>query len=105
MYKLIVKRIVRRTFAGLSRGEYEPIVKQFRPQSRFMFAGQHALGTGRDESRRRGRWRPARPCRHARGRLPGPRTAARASLRRLSGGVRRTRRADGPVLRAALWDG
>jgi ketosteroid isomerase-like protein len=44
MYKLIVKRIVRRTFAGLSRGEYEPIVKQFRPQSRFMFAGQHALG-------------------------------------------------------------
>ncbi len=44
MYKLIVKRIVRRTFAGLSKGEYEPIVKQFRPESRFMFAGDHALG-------------------------------------------------------------
>ena len=44
MYKLIVRRIVRRTFARLSKGEYEPIVKQFRPQSRFMFAGEHALG-------------------------------------------------------------
>ena len=44
MYKLIVRRIVRRSFAGLSKGEYEPIVKQFRPQSRFMFAGDHALG-------------------------------------------------------------
>ena len=44
MYKLIVKRIVRRTFARLSKGEYEPIVKQFRPESRFMFAGDHALG-------------------------------------------------------------
>ena len=44
MYKLIVRRIVRRTFAGLSKGDYEPIVKQFRPDSRFMFAGEHALG-------------------------------------------------------------
>ena len=44
MYKLIVKRIARRMFARLSKGEYEPIVKQFGPQSRFMFAGEHALG-------------------------------------------------------------
>ena len=44
MYKFIVKRIVRRTFAGLSKGDYESVVKQFRPQSRFMFAGEHALG-------------------------------------------------------------
>jgi ketosteroid isomerase-like protein len=44
VYKLIVRRIVRRSFARLSKGEYEPIVKQFRPQSRFMFAGNHALG-------------------------------------------------------------
>ena len=44
MYKLIVKRIVRRTFASLSKGDYEPIVKQFGPQSRFVFAGDHALG-------------------------------------------------------------
>jgi ketosteroid isomerase-like protein len=44
MYKLIVKRIVRRAFAGLSEGDYEPVVKQFGPQSRLMFAGDHALG-------------------------------------------------------------
>lgn len=44
MYKLIVRRIVRRSFAGLSAGDYEPIVKQFGPRSRFHFAGDHALG-------------------------------------------------------------
>ena len=44
MYKLIVRRIVRKTFARLSTGDYEGIVKQFRAQSRFMFAGDHALG-------------------------------------------------------------
>ena len=44
MYKLIVKRIVRRAFARLSEGDYEPVVKQFDPQSRFLFAGDHALG-------------------------------------------------------------
>ena len=44
MYKFIVKRIVRRAFAGLSAGDYEPIVKQFGPRSRFMFAGDHVLG-------------------------------------------------------------
>jgi len=44
VYKLIVKRIVRRTFAGLSAGNHEPIVKQFGPASRFYFAGDHVLG-------------------------------------------------------------
>ena len=44
MYKFIVKRIARRMFRRLSEGDYEPIVKQFRPQSRFMFAGEHPLG-------------------------------------------------------------
>jgi ketosteroid isomerase-like protein len=44
VYKFIVRRIVRRTLARLSAGDYERIVKQFRPQSRFMFAGKHALG-------------------------------------------------------------
>jgi ketosteroid isomerase-like protein len=44
MYKLIVKRIVRRAFARLSEGDYEPVVRQFGPQSRFLFAGDHALG-------------------------------------------------------------
>ena len=54
MYKFIVKRIVRRTFAGLSAGNYEPIVQQFGPRSRFYFAGDHALGgerRGQDEVR------------------------------------------------------
>ena len=44
MYKRIVRRIVRRSFAGLSAGNYEPIVKQFGPRSRFYFAGDHVLG-------------------------------------------------------------
>jgi ketosteroid isomerase-like protein len=44
VYKFIVKRIVRRTFQRLSEGDYESIVKQFRPRSRFVFAGKHALG-------------------------------------------------------------
>jgi ketosteroid isomerase-like protein len=44
MYKLIVKRIVHRTFARLSRGDYEAVVKQFGPDSRFLFSGEHELG-------------------------------------------------------------
>jgi ketosteroid isomerase-like protein len=44
MYKLIVRQIVRRKFRRLSAGDYEPIVKQFGPRSRFLFAGDHALG-------------------------------------------------------------
>lgn len=44
MYKLIVKRIVRRTFRRLSAGDYEAVVRQFGPESRFVFSGDHALG-------------------------------------------------------------
>lgn len=44
MYKFIVKQIVRRTFRRLSEGDYEAVVRQFGPQSRFVFAGDHALG-------------------------------------------------------------
>ncbi|MGH2979315.1 MAG: nuclear transport factor 2 family protein [Solirubrobacterales bacterium] len=44
MYKLIVKRIVRRAFRRLSEGDYEPVVRQFGPQSRFVFSGDHPLG-------------------------------------------------------------
>ena len=54
MYKLIVRRKVRGALARLSKGEPEQIVKMFRPQSRFMFAGEHALGGerwGQDEAR------------------------------------------------------
>jgi ketosteroid isomerase-like protein len=44
MYKFIVKQIVRRKLARLSAGDYEAVLKQFGPQSRFLFAGDHALG-------------------------------------------------------------
>jgi ketosteroid isomerase-like protein len=44
MYKFIVRQIVRRTFARLSAGDYEAVVKQFGPRSRFLFSGDHALG-------------------------------------------------------------
>ena len=44
MYKLIVKQKVRRTFARLSAGDYEAVVKMFGPRSRFVFSGDHALG-------------------------------------------------------------
>jgi ketosteroid isomerase-like protein len=44
MYKFFVKRKVRKALAALSAGDADGIVQQFRPQSRFMFAGEHALG-------------------------------------------------------------
>lgn len=44
MYKLIVRQIVRRAFRRLSVGDYEAVVKQFGPDSRFVFSGDHALG-------------------------------------------------------------
>ena len=44
MYKLIVKQIVRRTFRRLSAGDYERVVRQFGPESRFVFSGDHRLG-------------------------------------------------------------
>ena len=44
MYKLIVKLIARRTFRRLSAGDYEAVVKQFGPESRLVFSGDHALG-------------------------------------------------------------
>jgi ketosteroid isomerase-like protein len=55
MYRFIVKRIVRRAFARLSEGDCEAVVKQFGPRSRFLFAGDHALGgerRGQDAVRR-----------------------------------------------------
>jgi ketosteroid isomerase-like protein len=44
MYKFIVKRIVRRTFGRLSQGDYEAVVRQFGPDSRFLFSGAYELG-------------------------------------------------------------
>ena len=54
MYRLIVRRNVRRVFAQLSSGDSEPVVRKFGPGARFMFAGDHALGGerhGQDEVR------------------------------------------------------
>ena len=54
MYKLIVKQIVRRAFARLSQGDYEAVVRQFGPDSRFQFSGEHELGgerVGQDAAR------------------------------------------------------
>lgn len=44
MYKLIVKRVARQTFAALSRGDYEAPLKKFAPDAHFRFAGENALG-------------------------------------------------------------
>jgi ketosteroid isomerase-like protein len=55
MYKLSVKRIVRRGFERLSAGDHEAVVKQFGPGSRLVFSGDHALGgevRGQAEARR-----------------------------------------------------
>lgn len=44
MYRLVVRRIVRRTYRRLTREEYEKVVAQFAPSARFLFAGDHAFG-------------------------------------------------------------
>jgi ketosteroid isomerase-like protein len=44
VYRLAVKRMVRRAYRQLSRGDYESVLKTFTPGSRFRFAGTHALG-------------------------------------------------------------
>src|SRR5215213_8645652 len=44
MYRWIVRQIVRRVFSRLNQGDYETIVKQFSPTSRFLMSGDHALG-------------------------------------------------------------
>jgi ketosteroid isomerase-like protein len=43
VYKLIVKRIARQTYAALSRGDFEAPLKKFTPNTRFMFAGDNAI--------------------------------------------------------------
>jgi ketosteroid isomerase-like protein len=66
MYRFIVKRIVRNTLARLSRGDYEAVVRRFGPQSRFVFAGDHALG-----GERRGQEAAREWFRDMLGRFPG----------------------------------
>ena len=44
MYHAIVRRRVARTFAALSRGEYEEALAGMAPRFEHIFAGTHALG-------------------------------------------------------------
>ena len=44
MYHAAVRRIIRRTYRALSRGDYERVVQSFAPGAVLCFAGHHALG-------------------------------------------------------------
>lgn len=44
MYKLIVRRIAKQTFAALSRGDVEAPLSKFAPDVHFRFAGDNAMG-------------------------------------------------------------
>ncbi len=43
MYHQMVKRLIRKNYGDISRADFEPVLKQFAPDIRFTFAGQHAL--------------------------------------------------------------
>jgi ketosteroid isomerase-like protein len=72
MYKFIVKQIVRRQFGRLSQGDYEAVVRQFGPESRFLFAGEHELGGERIGQEAVREW-----FRHMLARFPGIRIEPR----------------------------
>src|SRR5688572_17119804 len=72
MYRFIVKRIVRRQFGRLSLGDYEAVVKQFGPDSRFLFSGEHELGGERVGQEAVRQW-----FRHMLARFPGIRIEPR----------------------------
>jgi ketosteroid isomerase-like protein len=44
VYRLIVKRQLRRAYARLSKGDYESVLEDFSPSVEFEFAGSHELG-------------------------------------------------------------
>jgi ketosteroid isomerase-like protein len=44
MYHAAVKRLTKRTYAALSRGQYDRVVRSFAPNATLTFAGDHALG-------------------------------------------------------------
>jgi ketosteroid isomerase-like protein len=56
MYRLMVRRMVRRAYRHLRQGDYEPVVEQFSPSSRFVMAGAHALGGERRGAEEVRRW-------------------------------------------------
>lgn len=43
MYQWIFRRKIREGFADISRGNFEKLLKQFAPDIRFSFSGDHAL--------------------------------------------------------------
>lgn len=44
MYHRIVAASVRRGFQAMSRGDYQHVIRQFSPDIRFSFSGDHAMG-------------------------------------------------------------
>jgi ketosteroid isomerase-like protein len=98
MYRLIVRRMVRRNFARLSRGDYEPIVGRFADDARLEFAGDHALG-----GERRGREEVAEWFRATWELFPGLQLLARDVV--VSGWPWNTRVATRFDVRATLPDG
>jgi|SRR4051812_30575997 ketosteroid isomerase-like protein len=56
MYRAIVKKKVRDSFAALSRGEPGAVVRQLDPSVRYTFVGDHALGGTRSSAEGVGRW-------------------------------------------------
>jgi ketosteroid isomerase-like protein len=48
MYRMIVRRQIRKAFENLSRGDAEPVLAQFSPAVRFQFSGTHVMGGERE---------------------------------------------------------
>ncbi len=44
MYHFVVKKMVRRSFKRLSKGDYKPAINLMSEQCHYHFTGQHALG-------------------------------------------------------------
>jgi ketosteroid isomerase-like protein len=56
MYHWLVRRLVRRTFESLSRGDYESVLKGVSPSVIHTFSGTHALGGTRHSVEAMHRW-------------------------------------------------
>jgi ketosteroid isomerase-like protein len=56
MYRFIVKRLVRRTFRRLSKGDSAAVVGRFTPTGLFVLSGSHALGGERHGPEAVRRW-------------------------------------------------
>lgn len=55
-YHLVVRKVIRRTFNRLSRGEYESVLKGISPSIVHTFSGTHALGGTRHSIEGMRRW-------------------------------------------------